>query len=277
MAGDGSLWRLLDSLPASAEVLIADRTNRLERLHEYPQCRAISVEADCGIPQMRARALAEAQGAIVVVVEDHCVAPPGWLDALTAPLSEEGVVAVAGPVSDGLRGGVSDQAAFLCDYAPYLPHADAPRSLPGMNTAYRASALRAVLEAAGSEGFWEQDAHPALARLGELRYAPSAALLHCKAFPLPLGLQQRFFQGRHHAGRRLLGRPLLRRGAYLAVTPMLPWLLTARTLGAVWSRTGPSPGLIGALPAIVLLHVAGAAGEAVATVAGQGHALRRLV
>ncbi len=289
VAGDGCLFALLDALSsappvASCEVVVADRVGGafLDRIAGHPvQPVLVTCAPSDGIPAMRRAALSAARGRIAVVTEDHCVPGPGWLDALTAPLrTDPTVVVAAGPIVDSLRGGPSDRAAFLCDYAAFLPGAPDPDDrLVGTNTAYRVDALTAVLGRleAPDATFWEGPAHRRLSRLGRLVFVPEAALGHRKAFPLPLALGQRYLQGRHHAAWRWGGRSLAARAAAAAGAVVLPGLLTARTVSAAAVGGGSRAEIAALAPWILALHAAGAVGEALGAVLGDGDSLRGIV
>ncbi|MCO4771642.1 MAG: glycosyltransferase family 2 protein [Deltaproteobacteria bacterium] len=275
VAGDGSLSALLASLRAQVdhEVVVADRTGG----GDGPKEGVAWVDAppETSIPALRSLALSHATGDLVVVVEDHCIAPPGWLERLVAPLrSHPDAVLSAGPVRDVLDGSPTDRAAFLCDYAPFLPGGLlAPP--PGMNTAYRATALREALDSIDGETFWEGPVHRRLARRGTLARADDAVLGHSKAFPMPLGVEQRYLQGRHFGAWRTQGLPARARtvvaGASLGMAP----LLTARTLRA--GLRGGASDVVGLTPLVALLHLAGTVGEAVGALLGGGDALGRIV
>lgn len=288
VAGDEGLFALLDSLPAASahrnvEVVIADRVGedfrrRLKHHHSSPLVLASG--ASSGIPALRRAALEAAHSDLVVVTEDHCIAPSGWLDRLLAPFAiNDRVVAVAGPVQDELRGTVVDRATFLCDYAPFLPSTRPPEDIPGINTAYRVSPLRSALASVPDPdgGFWEGAVHRRLALAGELSFAPDAVLGHRKAFSLSSGLEQRFLQGRVHASLRWSGQPVSARLIAAAGAWALPALLSARTLTRAATRGGMSFDLVRVAPTVALLNAAGAIGEAAGALLGSGDALGRIV
>src|SRR2546429_6469677 len=45
----------------------------------FPRVRLLDFPQQLSIPQLRATAMAQASGNIIVVTEDHCVAPQNWL------------------------------------------------------------------------------------------------------------------------------------------------------------------------------------------------------
>jgi len=258
VAGDGSLLRLLRSLP-DVPVVVADRTGRGERASRRlrgDRLRWLPCPPRTPLAQLRRRALAAADTSIVAVVEDHSVAPRGWLARLVARLTGE-VVAAAGPVRD-LSRTTADAAAFACDYAP-LSGSGSPGRLPGMNTAYRADALRSASRGTDPDGLWEGATHTRLADHGRFAWAPDAPLLHDSRATFATAATQRYVQGRLQPPRP--PRALL--------TPALPLLLSSRTLRATVSRGRLAPH-------VGLLHLAGAAGELVGAIAGAGRAAQKL-
>lgn len=259
VAGTGCLLRLLRSLRGvDAEVIVADRTGASPTRARQALARDVTWRSAPGAPLVRLRRLAldAANTPFVAVVEDHAIAPAGWLGRLLAPLAAHGVVAVAGPVRDVSRT-ATEEAAFACDYAP-LARPRRPARLPGMNTAYRAAALRAALGGADPDTLWERAVHPRLD--GDLAWASDAALHHDGRAGWGSALGQRYLQGRLHP----------RRARHALVTVGLPVLLTGRTLTASGRRSLPLLGRVG------LLHTAGALGELVGALAGPGRAGERL-
>ncbi len=283
VASDESVFALVASLSPQLgpgdRCVIADRVggSHRARLHQLGGPMVI-VEAppETSVPALRALALDRADAPVVIVVEDHCVVTEGWLTALVAPLENKGVVLSAGPVRDALRGDSWDRAAFLCDYAPFLSGA-APGSFPGMNTAYRAEMLREALAAVAEEdAFWEGPVHRRLALRGKRAWAPDAVIDHRKHFSPRLGAQQRYLQGRHHAGLRARGlAPGLRAAWAIAGLALLP-VLASRTASHA-ARAGLLRAVLRAGPQVLALHAAGVVGEAVGTTLGPGDAAGRIV
>ena len=68
-----------------AEVVVARAAaaSQVEDLiRAYPGVRFVAVPGDTAIPQLRAAGMAEADGDIVALTEDHCVVAPDWLPEL---------------------------------------------------------------------------------------------------------------------------------------------------------------------------------------------------
>ena len=63
---------------------------------EFPQARLI-LEPGRGVHLARNRGLAEARGEIVAFIDDDCLSPPGWLEAIASCFQEPDVACAGGP------------------------------------------------------------------------------------------------------------------------------------------------------------------------------------
>ena len=108
---------------------------------------------------MRTLAFEASTAPIVAVTEDHCVPAPGWARTLKTAFDEGGpeLVAVGGTVVNGVTDRGLDWATYLCEYSFFSPPVVEGDSavLPGMNVAYRRSALEGVPRDLLTSGFWE--------------------------------------------------------------------------------------------------------------------------
>lgn len=87
-----------------AEIVVARAVEcgEPERLAErYPDVRWVTADPQTDMPQLRGLGLAAAQGDIVALTEDHCVAGPNWLSQLLQG---------SGPASDVVRGAIDNGA-----------------------------------------------------------------------------------------------------------------------------------------------------------------------
>lgn len=192
-AGGDFLFRCLDSLRdqvarAGAEVLVADRvgnevTGRLSR--DYAWVSVIPVELDHrpSVPELRRAGARTASGEIVAVIEEHCVAPDHWLDAITSSF-EEGDAALGGPILDDDYPRIRDWVVYFSEYNNYLPpwpDGEERYVLNGANIAYRRDMLLAHDDVLDS-GYWEVVLHPLLARDGRFRSIPAMGAHHTGTF-----------------------------------------------------------------------------------------------
>ena len=205
-AGGEFLFRCLDSLreqaaAEEAQIIVVDRCDgaTAERVRrDYPLVELVRTGKDHrpGIPELRMLGALRAQGDIVAVLEEHCVAPPGWLGTIRNSFPE-GVVAVGGPILDGNFHRVRDWIVYFSEYHNYLPPwRDAARyDLNGANIAYRRSALLAHQDVLSS-GYWEVVLHPLLAADGAFRAVAALGVRHTGPFDFGYYLGQRYLLSR---------------------------------------------------------------------------------
>src|SRR5262249_15706521 len=193
--------RAQENAPAH-EVIVADR--RQDRISErirtkYPDVQLFFCPAAMSLPELRTLAFDRARGKYIVITEDHCVPERNWLKGMieafeTAPRK---TAAVGGVVDNGFCDTALDWATFFCEYSGFMgPVRSGPvpaGSVPGMNVAYRRSAIAEIDRAVLTRGFWETTLHPLLAEKGLSFYlSDSIKLQHKKKFSFRLFAAQRF-------------------------------------------------------------------------------------
>ena len=266
------------------EVIVADR--RLDRITElirdnYPEVRLLLCAAGTPLPELRTRALECAHSEYIVVTEDHCVPPRHWLASIlktfeAAPME---TVAVGGPVENGVVDSALDWATFLCEYSAFVapvPNGPTP-SLPGMNVAYRRSALIKLGREVLIGGFWETTVHPLFTRKSLLLYqSDTIQIVHKKKFSLRLFIHQRFLYSRYYAGLRMCRSTLVARLVMSILTLGLPALLLLRIGRNLMTKKRLIPQFIRALPYLIIFVLIWACGELVGYLRGPGDALSRI-
>ena len=283
--------RILETLDAIAsqqasfafEIIIADRRNgeiSQTLLQRFPNIHLLTCNVGTPLPKLLALALDHAAGDYIVVTEDHCLPPENWLEAFERAFREasEDVAAVGGAVENGLTRSALDWATFLCEYGGFLPPVpEGPAaSLPGMNIAYRRSALQSIDRSLLVKGFWETTIHPVLRRGGWKLYSTNRVMLrHCKKFSFGHFIRQRFAYSRYYAGLRFPPEQIWRRIAAFCLSVILPAMLLGRLGRRAWTRTPPLA-LLAALPALVVFVTVWAVGEMVGYLRGAGDAMARL-
>jgi hypothetical protein len=228
------------------------------------------------IDRRRAVGLAAASGDIVALIEDRVLPRAGWAQRLLAVHAEQPRAGVVGGAVAAPSGGVLARAVYFCDYGRYAPplRAGSAAALSDVNVSYKRAALEATREL-WRERYHESSVHWRLRELGiPLWAAPDAVVSAARehAGPLALGalLRERIAFARVFGWTRAKQAPLERRLAWLALTPALPFLLTARRVAERVQRGALlRDGFLAALPAIFLLSCAWSLGEA------QAYATRR--
>jgi hypothetical protein len=266
------------------EVIVADR--RPDWITElirdnYPEVRLLSCAAETPLPELRTRALECARSEYIVVTEDHCVPPRHWLASMLEAFeaAPKGTVAVGGPVENGVTDSALDWATFLCEYSAFVgpvPNGPAP-SLPGMNIAYRRSALVELGREVLTRGFWETTVHPLFTGKNLLLYqSNSIQIFHKKKFSLQLFVHQRFLYSRYYAGLRLHRSRPAARLLMSILTLGLPALLLLRICRNLMAKKRLTVQFARALPYLTVFVVIWACGELVGYVIGPGDALSRI-
>ena len=262
------------------EIVIADRlqdeiTGRIRR--DYPHVTLIDCPPGMTLPEMRTIAFEASLAPIVAVTEDHCVPTPGWAKTITRAFEEAGpeFVVVGGSVVNGVTDTGLDWATFLCEYSSCAPPVAEGEStvLPGMNTAYRRSALEVLPRELLTSGFWETTVHPVLLQKGgRFLSLNELVMLHKKRFSWRLFASQRFIYSRYFGGLRFGGAALPKRVAAAAASFALPPLLLMRSVRAARSK-GLGRQMWRASPYLVPLYFIWAIGESVGALRGPGDAL----
>ncbi|MEZ4586480.1 MAG: glycosyltransferase [Gemmatimonadales bacterium] len=258
------------------EVLVVDRRGTAGAVvgAGAPWVRVLPASGADSIPEMRFRAFREARGAIVAVIEDHVIVPPTWARAMIDAI-EEGRDVVGGGLYNLATSTLADRAAFLGEYAPFLPPADGVRP-PGNNVGYRRAVLARYLEVA-AEGGWENRLHGALERDG---ITPVCLAELAAGHKLHLSLwaytSQRYLFSRSWAGIRHRGAPLAQRIAAGLASMALPPVLLWRMVSTVWRKSGHRRELPRSLPLLAWFATVGAVGEVAGCWFGPGDATRRV-
>ncbi|HUF83925.1 MAG TPA: glycosyltransferase [Acidimicrobiia bacterium] len=136
---------------------------------------------------LRAAALAEADGDLVVVTEDHVEPGPSWLAELVEAHRTSGAALLAGPVANGSGDTRADWANYLITFAAYAPplvELPADRSPTISNLAVDGSRLRAAIGAPEPRpGQLERDLVAEWWAGGEARVVPGAVVHHTQPHP----------------------------------------------------------------------------------------------
>ena len=285
-AGGDFLPRCLDSLREQAtahgaEVLVVDRcggaiAERVRR--DYPFVELVSAPASPrpGVPALRRLGAERATGDVVAVIEEHCVAPERWLDAIRDSFGPDDA-ALGGPILDRDFARLRDWVVYFSEYHNYLPPwPEGERyALNGANIAYRRDLLvrhRDVLD----RGYWEVVLHPLLAADGRMRAVPGMGAYHSGPFDYAYYLEQRYLLSRLWGGTRRAQVSGAQRALYLAVAPLMPFLLLGRIALRVL-QSGHRPGrFAAALPLLFPALCAYAWGEFLGYLVGPGDALERV-
>jgi len=237
-AGGEFLARCLASLrnqaaARGAEVIVVDRAGEEQRariVREFPGVRVLAAPSSprATVPQLRRIGAEAAAGAIVAVLEEHCTAPPRWIEAIESSF-RPGDAAIGGPILDSGFRRVRDWVVYFSEYHAFMPPwRDGPRAaLNGANIAYDREKLlrhRGVLDS----GYWEVVLHPLLAREGELRAVNAMGAQHTGPFDFGYYLRQRYLLSRVWGGTQKDRVGIGVRAAHIVLAPVFPFVMLAR-------------------------------------------------
>ncbi len=113
--------------------------------------RVVVAEQPCGVPQLRRDGVRAARGHRIVITEDHCLFPPGWL---AGHLSSE--LDVRGGGVANARHSYAGWAQYFTRYSAFLPPVATGRTnrLPGNSASYP----RQLFDSDSIDaGFWEAE------------------------------------------------------------------------------------------------------------------------
>jgi hypothetical protein len=222
--------------------------------------RIVAAERRCGIPQLRRDGVRAARANWVVITEDHCLFPPGWLEGMiTGPGDVRG-----GAVGNGLYS-YAGWAQYFTRYSAFMPPIpDGPvQHLSGNNACY----ARGLLESSAiDEGFWEAEFNRELAARG-------VPLFMCSHLTIDQRQQRgwfeylplRFRHGRSYGARR--GGSKL---GWLFRAPLVPPLLLWRILRAQQQKRYHLGWFVLTSPLLVCYILAWGLGELTGSLLGPG-------
>lgn len=261
------------SVREEMEILVMDRREdgTAEAIgRRFPRVTLRSGLVGRSIPDLRWEGMRAAGGEWIAVIEDHCMAPPGWAAEILR-LADSPYGVVGGPVENGSRERILDWAFFLAEYGPCMPplREGETEGVPGNNAAYR----REVLPLAEDRWayVWESFLQKDLRQKGvRIFLRPALQIYHKKSFGLGEMLEQRFLYSRSFAAMR--GRSLARAVLSLALPPVLLFRIVRCLVG---KRRNLREFVLG-LPVILLFVASWALGEMVGYLAGAGDSLERV-
>lgn len=228
-----------------------------------PGVRVQTLAPPALMPHLWAAGLAISRGQVVAFTTGHFEVSESWARGLLGGI-ERGATGVAGSLSLAPETRPVDWAVFYLRYSPFLEDIPSDRDvadIPGDNAAYRRDALDRH-STSFADGFWEVDFHRRIRAEGaRLALVPAAGTRFRPFASLRAFARQRFEHGCQFGGWRVKfhGRP-----AWLiaVAAPAVPFVLVGRIARRVLRRPSERMRFIGALPALMTLATAWAAGEA---------------
>lgn len=240
--------------------------------------KVIHQTGSISVPLLRKRGVEESTGALVAIIEEHCLASPQWLRRALAAHQSGEYGAVGGPIADHDYKRSRDWVVYFCEYSGWLPpaHEGETEQLNGANIMYQRSLLADHAQLLG-DGYWEVTLHPAAIAQGtKFLSVPDMVVFHRGPFNFGYYLQQRYWFSRAFAGARAQSLSGAHRLAYLATAPVVPLLLLGRMAMRVWRKRCRVKRFVATLPLIVPALAVFVAGEWVGYLLGPGEALSKV-
>lgn len=253
----------------SFEALILDgHGGALPATHPDPAVRWLRLPGKDSFA-LRAAGIAAARGAIVVVSEDHCVAPSDWLAAIAAAHSADARSALVGVTANhpDSRSSAMDRANFVLTFAGQNPSRLDIRwdrlSVP-TNLSFKRAELPAGLEDGEFEYAW-------LAHLRETRslgVCPSVVLQHKQSWGWRV-LSVHFASGRAY-GAIVREWPWKERRRWWLALPFLPLRLARLSIPDLLDEAAGSTSHLGDLFCLITLILVNLSGQVMGATTGAG-------
>ena len=285
-AGGDFLFRCLESLKKQisdqdAEVIVVDRCGkqtvaRIEKEHPFVKVIEARLGNRPSVPELRMLGVIQAQGDIIAVIEEHCVAPHDWIEVILNSF-QNGDAAIGGPILDNNFDRIRDWVVYFTEYHNYLPPwAEGERyMLNGANIAYNRESLLKHKDILDS-GYWEIVLHPQLAKEGLFRAVQDMGVYHTGPFDYRYYLGQRYLLSRVWGGTQKESVSFAKRLVYLLAAPVFPFLLLGRIANRVFMSRQRVGQFLLAIPLLVPVVVAYVFGEWLGYLVGVGDALERV-
>lgn len=213
---------------------------------------------------LRTIGLREARSRYVALTEDHAVQEEGWARGLVDALdAHAGVAAIGGAVECG-GDRLLQLAVYYCDFGRYQnPLPEGPAAfVSDSNVVYRREALESVGDV-WADDYHETAVHWALVERGhEIWLTPRVQVWQTRTgLTFREAMRERVVWGRSFAGTRVRGAAVGKRLLLAALSPLLPFLMTARLARGVVQRGRGVGRFAAALPLVFALQCAWAFGE----------------
>lgn len=285
-AGGEFLFRCLDSVREQAArlgaaVFVVDRVgdaHRARLAERYPDVHLIPAPTThrATVPEMRRIGVEQAHTPLVAILEEHCVAPPHWLETIEQAFRDDDA-AIGGPILADRFTRLRDWVVYFSEYHGFMPPwPDGPRlALNGANIAYHREKLLAHRDLLDT-GYWEVVLHPVLARDGAFRAVNAMGVFHTGPFDFGYYLRQRYLLSRVWGGTQRARVSPAVRWAHVALAPVFPLVMLGRIAARVNERRGLVRPFVMALPMLVLAMCALTLGETLGYLLGPGRALEEV-
>jgi hypothetical protein len=239
--------------------------------------RIVEIGSMSSTPAGRAAGIGEASAPIVAMAEDHSFPGPRWAECLISAHRESWAAVGPAMCNANPRSALS-WVNLALEYGPWLhPVQGGPIGhLPGHNSSYKRDILLSYGSQLGAMLEAESVLHWDLRRQGHQLYLEAEAkTFHLNYSLLGPTIPLRFQGGRMFAAARATPWSLIRRLAYAAASPLIPFVRIQRVVRDL-RRARQSPLKPGFLTFMALVTVSDAVGEFLGYLIGGGQSVQVL-
>jgi hypothetical protein len=229
---------------------------------DYPEVKFVRTgNQKLTFAQLRAIGIAQSEGRIVAITEDHFTPAPDWCSQILETHSGPHA-AIGGAVEKQTPDAVLSWAFYLADYLRYLDPVEGPsRHLTDGNVTYKRAALDGIRELWKTE-FHENVIHGALVERGQsLWLSPKIVVRQKRQISLGAAVRDRYSFGRLFGSTRAEGMSATQRLKLMVLCALLPAVLLMRVTSHVVRTRRYTGAWLRAFPALVLISTVWSWGE----------------
>jgi len=279
---ENCLESVLANEQTEIEIIVADcclKGKTVEWIDKYPAVNFIEFSEKTSLEVLLGAGIARAKGEIIAITDSSCAVADDWiLSILRAHQTEESPVIGGAVEMPENSGGLTNWAAYFCDYGQFAPPASrgVASNVPGNNLSMKSWALAKGTEFVENE-FWKTLWCRRLQTEDiELFSEPAISVGWRKTYRLIPFLLRRFHQGRCFAAMRVADEKNSKRILYVFGSIVLPLVFLFRIISPILPKRMYFGKLLLSLPIIILAVVFWSAGEALGNLAGKGKSCERI-
>ena len=265
------------------EVIVADSsTDETPAIvaGRFPWVRLLHFDEPLTVPELRGRAIAASEGAIIAVLDPYSVPAIDWARRVIESHHRHPHLVIGGAVDlhDATRQPLGAWTLYFNEYGLFMsPVAEGETWIvPGSNVSYK----RAALFEGGAPKypvFWKTFANWDAESAGSRPWLdPAIHVALNKPIPLRDYLMTRYYHGRCFGAMRVARAGVLARAVRAGTSPLVPLVLLWRWTRGILAKGRYRARFVVTMPAQLVLFCWWAWGELCGYVAGPGGACRRL-
>ena len=251
-------------------VSATDPTARLLRSMDLQGAKLLVAPGPQGIPQLRRNGVNATTAQFIVIAEDHCTFPDGWLLELVTAMDRHAVDVSGGGVDQGLDT-YAGWAQYFTRYSNFMPPLveGSTKILAGNNACYRRDVLLRHADLL-TDGFWEAEFNHEIVQEKSFWLCARATVRQHQNRGIVDYIPLRFRHGRCYGARRWGATPASQRAALLLQSPLIPALLFVRAARAVFGKSRNRWRFTAACPLLLVYFLAWGTGEVTGYLTGAG-------